>query len=155
MDIFNTTKYLSEIEKILSEKNLEQMAKDFGIEDKRKRLLPLNIFFWLMLLMHKNAPTFGILSDITANFTSIMLLKSNKNVTITRMAISKQINKRNWEFFQYVLSQLKEMYPTEVPTVLNTLNKKLEDWYWLTALPWICINYWKINFQVQLQVKPS
>jgi len=128
MDILNTSKYLIEIEKILSDANLEQMAKDFGIEDKRNRLLPLNVFFWLMLLMHKNAPTFGILSDIKASFSSIMLLKYNKNVTITRMSISKQIYKRNWEFFRYVLTELKKMYPTEIPSILNKLDKKLEDW---------------------------
>ena len=54
--------YFDEFSTILSEEELEELVKKYGVEDKRKRKLPLVPFFQLMVLSAIEADSRGGLS---------------------------------------------------------------------------------------------
>ena len=54
---------------MLSEDELVELGKKYGVEDKRKRKLPLFPFFWLMVLSAIEADSRGGLSKKALRFS--------------------------------------------------------------------------------------
>jgi hypothetical protein len=58
----------SEFSAILSEDAIVKRAKEYGVEDKRKRKLTVVPFFWLMVLSAIESALLGCLSKLVAFF---------------------------------------------------------------------------------------
>lgn len=110
-----------DLERFFSEENIQSMAEEANAQDKRKRLLPVKTFFWIMLLTLETSTKLGALKNTIEKFTEIYYLQHNKYLTISKAAISKQMSERNWNLFKIALERLEKIYPTEVPSVLNQL----------------------------------
>jgi hypothetical protein len=63
-------RYFEDFFSILSEDELEELGKKYGVEYKRKRKLPLVPFFWLMVLSAIEADSRGCLSKLVAFFVA-------------------------------------------------------------------------------------
>ena len=88
---------------ILSEEELVALAKRYGVEDKRKRKLPLVPFFWLMVLSAIEADSRGGLSKLVAFFVAnfARLYPGYKAIGLSRMALSTKMPSTNWMFFSW------------------------------------------------------
>jgi hypothetical protein len=98
----------SEFSAILSEDAILELAKEYGVEAKRKRKLTVVPFFWLMVLSAIEAAPRGCLSKLVAIFTATFsLIYPGDRVTgLSRMAISKKLSHTNWMFFRGVYNRL-------------------------------------------------
>ncbi|MEA3282217.1 MAG: hypothetical protein U9Q68_06590 [Euryarchaeota archaeon] len=56
---------------ILSEDQIKELAKKYGVEDERERKLLVVPFFWLMVLSAMESSKRGCLSKLVAFFTAI------------------------------------------------------------------------------------
>lgn len=127
----NEEKIANEIKsfkQVLSSETLESLAREYGAEDKRRRVLTLEPFFWLMILIRNNDLGFGGLGQAVALFCVVASKVLGYAIKLSRMAISKQMRKRKWEFFQGVLEHLQAHYPEQVPSLLKKLAPKLKEW---------------------------
>jgi hypothetical protein len=97
---------------ILSEDAIVELAKEHGVEDKRKRKLTVVPSFWLMVLSAIESTPRGCLSKLVAFFTaSLSLIYPDEQVTeLSRMALSKKLSGTNWMFFRGVYNRLLTCY---------------------------------------------
>ena len=88
----------------LSEDAIVELAKEEGVEDKRKKKLTVVPFFWLMVLSAIESAPRGCLSKRVAFFTaSFSAIQPGDQVTgLSRMALSKKLSNTNWMFFRGV-----------------------------------------------------
>jgi IS4 transposase len=103
---------------ILSNDELESLAAEYGVVDKRIRLLPVRIFFWLMVLSACIPATRGGLMQLVAFFIASLcqLFPTKGAVSLTRMAISKKLKAHHWYFFRAVYNKLLERYVAMLDT---------------------------------------
>lgn len=103
---------------ILSNDELESLAGEYGVVDKRIRRLPVRIFFWLMVLSACIPATRGGLMQLVAFFIAsfCQLFPTEGAVSLTRMAISKKLKVHYWYFFRAVYSKLLERYVAMLDT---------------------------------------
>jgi hypothetical protein len=103
---------------ILSNDELESLAAEYGVVDKRIRRLPVRIFFWLMLLSACIPATRGGLMQLVAFFIASLcqLFPTQGVVSLTRMAISKKLKAHYWYFFRAVYNKLLERYVAMLDT---------------------------------------
>jgi IS4 transposase len=103
---------------ILSNDELESLAAEYGVVDKRIRRLPVRIFFWLMVLSACIPATRGGLMQLVAFFIASLcqLFPTQGVVSLTRMAISKKLKAHYWYFFRAVYNKLLERYVAMLDT---------------------------------------
>ena len=108
----NVQEEFSEFSAILSEEEIEELAKEYGVGDKRKRKLAVVPLFWLMVLSAIEATPRGCLSKLVAFFTATFsLIYPGDQVTgLSRMAISKKLSGTNWMFFRGVYNKLRKCH---------------------------------------------
>ena len=127
----DTAKIAQDIERfnqVLSPERLKSLAREHGADDQRERRLTLVPFFWIMILIHSYWLHFGGLGQAVSLFCVVSATVLGQAVSLTRMAISKQIKRRSWPFFQAVLSHLTAQYPDQVPSLVARLEPRLKDW---------------------------
>ncbi len=127
-DTGKVTQALERFKRVLSRETIAYLAKQYGAEDKRRRVLRLESFFWIMVLIHGDNMRFGMLGPAVSLFCVVATQVLGYAVTLSRMAISKQIKRRRWEFFQAVLEHLRASYPRQVPSLLSRLAPQLKEW---------------------------
>jgi hypothetical protein len=107
----NAKEQLAEFSAILSEDAIVEQAKEYGVEDKRKRKLDVVPFFWLMVLSAAEATPRGCLSKLVTIFCATFSLIPRGRVTrLSRMAISKKLSGTSWMFFRGVYNRLLKCY---------------------------------------------
>ncbi|MCK4732134.1 MAG: hypothetical protein KAT65_06700, partial [Methanophagales archaeon] len=103
----NAKEQLAKFSAILSEDAIVELAKEYGVEDKRKRKLAVVSFFWLMVLSAEKATPRGCLSKLAILFCATFSLTPRGRVTsLSRMAISKKQSNTNWMFFRGAYNRL-------------------------------------------------
>nr|AAU84128.1 hypothetical protein GZ37B2_36 [uncultured archaeon GZfos37B2] len=87
---------------ILSEYQIKELAKKYGVEDERERKLLVVPFFWLMVLSAMESRSRGCLSKLVAFFTAIspIIHPEMQVMGISEMAISKKLSGTNWMFYR-------------------------------------------------------
>ncbi|RCV64732.1 IS4 transposase [Methanophagales archaeon] len=108
----NVKKMFHKYSAFLSEDAIVELAKEYGVEDKRKRKLTVVPFFWLMVLSAIESAPRGCLSKLVAFFTaSFSSIHPGDQVTgLSSMALSKKLSNTNWMFFRGVYNRLLTSY---------------------------------------------
>ena len=108
---------------ILSEDAIVERAKEYGVEDKRKRKLTVVPFFWLMVLSAVESAPRGCLSKLVALFTASFspIYPGNQVPGLSRMALSKKLSRTNWMFFRGVYNNCS--------SAISTRSSLMRDYY--------------------------
>lgn len=122
-----TETFYNAITELISEKSINSIAEKFCSGDKRTRKMPIDCFFWTILLTHNVNLMFGGLNEAVSRFREITLIHSGKILDISRMAISKKLSKRSWKLFQNIFQKLFELYPVENSSLLGGVLLKLKQ----------------------------
>ena len=103
--------------RILSEHQIKELAKKYGVEDERERKLLVVPFFWLMVLSAMESSPRGCLSKLVAFFTAIspLIHPEMQVIGISEMAISKKLSNTNWMFYRGVYNKLLRSYIDLLP----------------------------------------
>ncbi len=102
---------------ILKDDYLITLAKEFGIEDQRRRKITLPVLFWMMVFACTISGPTGCFSGLCALFATAFchLFPEQCPLSITKAAISKKTSKTNWLFFKDVFNQLLKRYQNVLP----------------------------------------
>ena len=102
---------------ILSDDEIKELAKKYGVEDERERKLPVVPFFWLMLLSAVESGPRGGLSKLVSFFTSTFSLihPGMELIGISEMAISKKLSTTSWMFYRGMYNKLLRSYIDLLP----------------------------------------
>jgi len=127
-------KCVIEFKNYLPSKIIEMYAKKYNAEDRRKRKLWLDIFFWLAIFSHFQKATNGFLNTLVSIFISNLRKQckegkegAKKENTITRMAISKKFKSKNWRLFKDVFIHLLSLYKKSLTQPKIKLFTKFKD----------------------------
>lgn len=107
-----------EFTELLTEKELHELAVQYGAAHQRARKLPIRIFFWLMVLSASQPTTRGSLFQLAAFFIGALtrLFPLPQAFSLTKMALSKRLSGTSWYFFRAVYIRLLERYRAYLPT---------------------------------------
>jgi len=97
---------------VLSEDEIEKLARKYGVEDERERKLLVVSFFWLMLLSAMKSGPRGGLANMVSFFTatSHLIYPEMPIIGLSRMAISKKLSNTNWMFYRGMYNKLLGHY---------------------------------------------
>ncbi len=112
-------KQLSDFTNILSDEKIIEVAKTCKVIDQRRRLVPIECFFWLTVLSNVQSAFRGCLMNLVSFFCTafVCLFPSREIITVSRMALSKKMKNVKWMFFKEIFNQLLKNY-------LNILDSK-------------------------------
>lgn len=128
IDTTKITQAMESFNQVLSRETLRRLAQEHGAADKRRRTLALENFFWILVLIRSDNLRFGVLGPAVTLFSVLATPLSGYTITLSRMALSKQIKRRKVAFFQAVFEHLQACYPQPVPSLLKNLTRKLKEW---------------------------
>ena len=116
---------------ILSEDAIVEVAKEYVVEDKRKRKLTVVPFFWLMVLSAIESAPRGCLSKLVAFFTaSFSSVNPGDQVTgLSSMALSNKLSSTNWMFFRGVYNRLLSSYINSLEPDERLFFARFKDCY--------------------------
>ena len=117
---------------ILSSDLIKEKAKKHGADDQRERKLTLIPFFWLTIFSHFQKTTNGFLNILVSKFVGSNLAKAKEDSrgdseTISRMAISKQFQRRTWKFFRDIFNHLLQIYMQKLPSKIGKVFRRFSD----------------------------
>lgn len=111
---------------VLPHTTLEALATQTQAQDQRKRKLTCVVFFWLMVLaVGPGGPVSlsGLVSLLVVAYA--MAGRSLVQATLSRQALSENLQWRPWQFFEAVLNHLLAAYTILVGTATPTLDLEL------------------------------
>lgn len=111
---------------ILPNSTLEALAEQTGAQDQRKRKLTCVVFFWLMVLAAGPGGALNLAGLISTFVVSYVLVTQGQMaMTLSKQAVSENLQVRPWQFFEAVLKHLVTAYSLLAGTVAPVLNFEL------------------------------
>jgi hypothetical protein len=114
---------------ILSDEELGTLFEKYGVQDERKRKLPVYWFFWLIVLSAAEPARRGSLLQLIGFFLgAIATLCSKKKVSsLTKSAVSKRLQSVTWYLFRGVYNHLLAKYKTLLAPQVSEYLRRFKD----------------------------
>lgn len=114
---------------ILSDEELGTLFEKYGVQDERKRKLPVYWFFWLIVLSAAEPARRGSLLQLIGFFLgAIATLCSQKKVSsLTKNAVSKRLQSVTWYLFRGVYNHLLAKYKTLLAPQVSEYLRRFKD----------------------------
>lgn len=113
---------------ILSDEELAALFEKYGIQDERKRKLPVYWFFWLIVLSAAEPARRGSLLQLIGFFLGAMATLSSKKVTsLSKNAVSKKLQGVTWYLFRGVYNHLLDKYETLLAPQVSKYLGRFEE----------------------------
>ncbi len=114
---------------ILSDEELGTLFEKYGVQDERKRKLPVYWFFWLIVLSTAEPARRGSLLQLIGFFLgTIATLCSKKKVSsLTKSAVSKRLQSVTWYLFRGVYNHLLAKYKTLLAPQASEYLRRFKD----------------------------
>jgi len=101
-------------QEILTETELAALFEKYGLKDIRERKLSVYHFFWLMILSAVEPSARGSILQLIGFFLGIIVIFPNLQAKVggklSKMAVSKRLNKVSWYLFRGVYNHLLSRY---------------------------------------------
>ena len=114
---------------ILSDEELSTLFEKYGVQDERKRKLPVYWFFWLIVLSAAEPARRGSLLQLIGFFLgAIATLCPKKEVSsLSKNAVSKKLQGVTWYLFRGVYNHLLDKYKTLLAPQVSRYLGRFKD----------------------------